>query len=404
MNMKRVCSVIALVIVLLMVLSLLSGIILSGVDASAADSVSSMQKELNDIAKKKEELENELNIISEKKEEELQKKSLIDEQINATRSEINLLDEMISTLESQLEEAEAELEEAEAQIEENLELSKNRIRSAYEQGDASMLEILAQSKSIYDLITKVEIVGEITKKDNEVIDSIRKNKEIIEQKREEIKDNKAANEQAASQLSSKKKQLEKKQEASEELIDEMNGSEAATRRAVLAAEAAEEQLQSEIRAALAAASSGSSSGVVDSGDFMWPLDSKYRNITSQFGYRTHPITHVYKLHTGVDISSSGIRGASIYAAKGGTVMKAGYNTGYGNYVLINHGDGYATLYGHADTLLVSAGQVVNKGDVLGYVGSSGYSTGPHLHFEIMKNGEYTNPLGYFSGVMSFTYS
>lgn len=404
MNMKRVCSVIALVIVLLMVLSLLSGIILSGADASAADSVSSMQKELNDIAKKKEELENELNIISEKKEEELQKKSLIDEQINATRSEIGLLDEMISTLEGQLEEAESELEKAEAQMEENLELSKNRIRSAYEQGDASMLEILAQSKSLYDLITKVEIVSEITKKDNEVIDSIRKNKEIIEQKREEIKDNKAANEQAASQLSSKKKQLEKKQEASEELIDEMNGSEAATRRAVLAAEAAEEQLQSEIRAALAAASSGSSSGVVDSGDFMWPLDSKYRNITSQFGYRTHPITHVYKLHTGVDISSSGIRGASIYAAKGGTVMKAGYNTGYGNYVLINHGDGYATLYGHADTLLVSAGQVVNKGDVLGYVGSSGYSTGPHLHFEIMKNGEYTNPLGYFSGVMSFTYS
>lgn len=402
--MKRVCSIIALIIVVLMVLSLLSGIVISGINANAQSSVSSMQKELDDIAKKKEALENELNIISEKKEEELQKKSILDEQINSTRDEINILDNMISTLDSQLEAAEDELDKAQKQIEENLELSKNRIRSAYEQGDASMLEILAQSKNLYDLISKVEIVSRITEKDNEIIDSIKENKAIIEKKRSEIKANKEENEKAAKQLASKKNQLEKKQSASEALIDEINNDEAATKRAVEAAEAAEAQLQNEIRAALAAASSNSSPGFVDSGDFMWPLDSKYRNITSPFGYRTHPVTGVYKLHTGCDISSSGIRGASIYAAKGGTVMKAGYNRGYGNYILINHGDGYATLYGHADTLLVSAGQVVNKGDVIGYVGSSGYSTGPHLHFEVIKNGEYTNPLSYFSGVMSFTFS
>lgn len=402
--MKRVCSIIALLIVVLMVLSLLSGIVLSAIDTSAAGSVSSMQKELDDIAKKKEALENELNKISEKKEEELEKKGIIDEQINATKSEIGLLNNMISTLDSQLDAAEKELESAEQQINENLELSKNRIRSAYEQGDASMLEIIAQSKNIYDLISKVEIVSRITQKDNELIESIRINKAIIEEKRAEIKSDKDKSEKAAQQLSSKKNQLEKKQNASERLIDEINSDEAATKRAVEAAEKAEEQLQNEIRAALAAASSQGSSGVVDSGDFMWPLDSKYRNITSPFGYRTHPTTGVYKLHSGCDISSSGIRGASIYAAKGGTVMKAGYNRGYGNYVLINHGDGYATLYGHADTLLVSAGQVVNKGDVIGYVGNTGYSTGPHLHFEVMKNGEYTNPLSYFSGVMTFTFS
>lgn len=402
--MKRVCSIIALLIVVLMVLSLLSGIVLSAIDTSAAGSVSSMQKELDDIAKKKEALENELNKISEKKEEELEKKGIIDEQINATKSEIGLLNNMISTLDSQLDAAEKELESAEQQINENLELSKNRIRSAYEQGDASMLEIIAQSKNIYDLISKVEIVSRITQKDNELIESIRINKAIIEEKRAEIKSDKDKSEKAAQQLSSKKNQLEKKQNASERLIDEINSDEAATKRAVEAAEKAEEQLQNEIRAALAAASSQGSSGVVDSGDFMWPLDSKYRNITSPFGYRTHPTTGVYKLHSGCDISSSGIRGASIYAAKGGTVMKAGYNRGYGNYVLINHGDGYATLYGHADTLLVSAGQVVNKGDVIGYVGNTGYSTGPHLHFEVMKDGEYTNPLSYFSGVMTFTFS
>ena len=108
-------------------------------------------------------------------------------------------------------------------------------------------------------------------------------------------------------------------------------------------------------------------------------------------------------NTGIDIASSGISGTSIYAAKGGTVIKAGYNRGYGNYVVIDHGGGYATLYGHASVLNVSAGQTVTKGDVIAKVGSSGYSTGPHLHFEIIKNGEYTNPISYFSGVMQFTY-
>lgn len=404
--MKRVYSIIALILVILMVLSLISGLFVSSFNAEAS-SISSMQSELDEIAKQKEKLEKELNVISEKKEEELQKKNIIDEQINATQSEINVLNKMLSTLDDQLESAEEQLEEAEGLLNEQLQLSKDRIRSAYEQGDASFLEILIGSKSLYDFISKVEIVSQINAKDREVIANVKKNKEIIETKKEEIKENKQKNEEAVSELSKKEASLEKKQAASDKLLDEINSDEQAKKRAVLEAEAAEEQLQSEIRAALqaAASSSGSqSSDVIDTGDFRWPLDSKYRNITSEFGYRVHPTTGVYKLHTGVDIASSGINGSSIYAAKGGTVMKAGYNRGYGNYVLINHGDGYATLYGHASSLCVSAGQVVEKGTVLGYVGSTGYSTGPHLHFEIIKDGDYVDPISYFTGVMTFTYS
>ncbi len=398
--MKRFYSIVALIIVILMVISLFSGIVITTFNANAS-SVSSMQKELDDLAKEKEKLEKELNVISEKKEEELEKKSLIDQQINATQSEISILNNIVSTLETELESAESDLAEAEAKLDEYFELSKNRIRSAYEQGNASFLEIIAKSKSLYDFISRVEIVRQISQKDQEVINEVRQNKEIVEAKKEEIKNNKEQNEKAVNQLSVKEKNLSKKQAASDELIDEMNSDMESTKRAILAAEKAEAQLQSEIRAAL---SQDSGSNVVDSGDFRWPLDKKFNNITSKFGYRTHPVTGVYKLHTGVDIASSGIKGSSIYAAKGGTVIKAGYNRGYGNYVVINHGDGYATLYGHASSLCVSSGQVVEKGDVLGYVGSTGYSTGPHLHFEIMINGEYTNPLGYYSDVMSFTYS
>lgn len=399
--MKKAFSIIALILVILMVVSLLSGIVLSSSKANATGSVTGMQKELEELAKKKEQLTKELEVLSDKKDKELEKKSVIDEQINMTQEEISLLESIVSSLDEQLYNAEEELSKAEELLEENLELSKKRIRSAYQRGEASYLEIIAQSSTIYDLISRVEIAKKIAEKDREVIAAVTKSKEIIESKKAEIQTNLEENQKAANQLAQREKNLEKQQAESDKMIDEINSDAEATRRAVIAAEEAEEQLQAEIRAALAA--NNNSGGVVDTGDFRWPLDSKYNNITSKFGYRTHPVTGIYKLHSGVDIASSGIKGSSIYAAKGGTVIKAGYNTGYGNYVVINHGDGYATLYGHASSLTVSAGQTVNKGDVIGYVGSTGYSTGPHLHFEIMINGEYTNPLDYFSGVMTFTY-
>lgn len=391
---------IALIIVILMAVSMISSFIIVG-SVAKAQSVDDMQHQLEDLAKKKQKLEQELNAISQKKKNELQKKSIIDEQMNATRDEINVLNGVIDSLDEQLDNAQNELDTASKTLDEKLELSKNRIRSAYEQGEASYLEIIIQSESVYDFISKIEIVSQIANHDKEVIEQVKKSKETIEAKKKEIEDNKTEKEKNAASLKSKQNSLSKKQAQSDQLIKEINSDAAATKRAVLAAEAEEEKLQAEIRKML---SSSGGSEVIDTGEFRWPLNTRFNNITSKFGYRTHPVTGVYKLHTGVDIASSGIRGSSIYAAKGGTVLKAGYNTGYGNYVLIDHGGGYATLYGHASTLTVSAGQTVSKGDVLGYVGSTGYSTGPHLHFEIIKNGEYTNPLTYFSGVMSFTYN
>ena len=108
------------------------------------------------------------------------------------------------------------------------------------------------------------------------------------------------------------------------------------------------------------------------------------------------------MHTGVDIAGSGIRGKAILAANSGKVLKAGYNTAYGNYVVIDHGGGYSTLYGHADSLNVKVGQSVSRGDTIGYVGSTGYSTGPHLHFEIIQNGTYLNPLSFFNYNFNYT--
>ena len=133
--------------------------------------------------------------------------------------------------------------------------------------------------------------------------------------------------------------------------------------------------------------------------FQWPLDSKYKTITSPFGYRKHPIYGTRKLHTGVDISGSGINGKPVYAAADGVISVAKYDRSYGNYVIISHGtatDGkyYQTLYAHMTRDTVSVGQTVKKGQQIGLVGSTGDSTGPHLHFEMRVNGGRVNPLSY----------
>ena len=202
--MKNVFRIVALIIIILMAVSMLSGIILSGATANAK-SVDSMQKELDELAKKKEQLERELAVISEKKEQELAKKSIIDEQINATRSEISVLNNVISSLDDQLDAAETELEEANALLDKKLQLSKDRIRSAYEQGEASYVEIILQAESIYDFISKIEIVSQIAENDRKVIDQVTESKKVIEEKKKEIEKNKADNEAAASQLKSKQK-------------------------------------------------------------------------------------------------------------------------------------------------------------------------------------------------------
>ena len=152
------------------------------------------------------------------------------------------------------------------------------------------------------------------------------------------------------------------------------------------------------RAAAAAASGGGGGGggtVVGTGAFAWPVPS-CTYLTSRFGLRVHPVYGTTKSHTGIDIGAES--GATIVAADGGTVTMAGVNSGYGNCVMIDHGNGYKTLYGHMSSIAVSNGQTVSKGDTIGYVGSTGISTGPHCHFEVWKDGSRIDPEQFYSGL------
>ena len=394
--MKKWRSVVALILVGLMVLGMLTTIIFS-LHAYGDPAVSDMQNELDDIIAKREKLEAELSALKDKKEAALEQKAIIDQQINDLNREAELLDDLVGNLSADLEESQAKLDEAQDMLDTNTKLAKERIRAMYELGGTSYIEIILSSTSLHDFISRVEVVKQMSAYDKKVIDTLKETKDTIERETKAIEEKKTEQETALAKLESNVATLKKKQSQSSSLINTFNEKSEANIKAIEEAERAEEQLQAEIREALASSSNEDFVG----GQFLWPVPGYY-TITDKFGYRTHPITGVYKMHTGVDIAGSGIRGKAILAANSGKVLKAGYNTAYGNYVVIDRGGGYSTLYGHADSLNVKVGQSVSRGDTIGYVGSTGYSTGPHLHFEIIQNGTYLNPLSFFNYNFNYT--
>lgn len=392
-------TIIAFALVILLTFGLLAYIVVPYVSATTSD----LQSELEDIQSQRQELENKLNKIENKRDNELEKKEIIDQQINSLQSEIDIANQQLSNINGELDVANDKLATATEQYAEAFEISKDYIRTSYESGTVSFLQIILSSESITDFITRVEIVKEIMAKQNEAIGMLKKSRETIEASQKKILEQQKAQKAVTDSLESRESMLEAKQAASDSLVAKFDAESDELSGMLEEVERLEAQLQQEILQHLKQEGSGSGNVPISNG-FRYPLDSKWRIITSPFGYRTHPTTGVYKLHTGIDISGSGIGGANIYAAKNGTVSKAGSHRAYGNYCLINHGDGTATLYAHMSTLMASAGQTVMQGQIIGKVGSTGYSTGNHLHFEIIVNGEYVNPVPYFSSTISFIYS
>ena len=186
----------------------------------------------------------------------------------------------------------------------------------------------------------------------------------------------------------KKSELDGEVDKMNETIGKINGDIESLRAAYEQAEKEEMALKEQLKKDLSDSSTESS---YDGGTFLWPTPG-YGTITSQYGGRMHPTLKVYKVHTGMDIGAP--MGASVIAGADGTVIRAEYNVAYGNYIVIDHGGGYSTLYAHNSALLVTKGSQVSRGQTIAKVGSTGYSTGPHCHFEVMINGQHTNPAPY----------
>ena len=326
------------------------------------------------------------------------------QQIQLNNQEIELYDEMIA-------EKAAELEEAQRLENEQLERYRTRVRAMEENGGYNILAIISKSGSFSDMLTAMDDVGEIMESDRQLEEAYIAARENTESVKADYESTRSELEELKAQLKAEQEELEKDiEEAIQIILDLENDLEnrQAEYDAIMAAEDAANatidklvaELEAERAAAAAAAAAAAGSGggggsATASGSFLWPVAS-YVYVSSRFGLRVHPITGEKKSHTGIDIASN--QGTAVYASDGGTVTLAGWNGGYGNCIMIDHGNGYVTLYGHLSSISVSQGQTVSQGTTIGAVGSTGNSTGPHLHFEVLKNGTRIDPEQFFSGL------
>lgn len=357
--------------------------------------VNDLKDEAGDLADQRKELESQLDALADDKSEALKRKDLLDQQITNLSSQIRNVEAQISTYETLITQTEAELAEAQEKEEAQYELFCSRVRDMEKRGTVSYWSVLFRATSFTDLLGRLDIINEIMDADQAVIDELKALQEEIETKKTELETSKKESEAAKADLVTKKNDLDVQRTKANQLVQEIESNESEYQSTLDAIEAEEESIQKKIvqlSQQLAAQNGSSSSAAL--GGYIWPVSS--RRITSPFGNRNTGIAGASTNHKGVDIG--GVYYTSqVHAAKAGTVIISTYSSSYGNYVVVSHGSGNTTLYAHMSSRSVSVGDYVNQGDVLGITGSTGISSGPHLHFEITENGTRVNPLNYLTG-------
>ena len=369
--------------------------------------IDALKDEAQEISQQKKELQAELDKLSADISANLEKKSILDSQIALTEADISNKESEIETYGSMIDQTEEELADAREREAEQYELFCKRVRAMEEQGKVEYWAVLFRATSFSDLLGRLDIVNEIMEYDQRVIRDLKAIQVEIEETATVLEEQKSASEAAKAELEVKKSDLDNQRDAANALIaqlqaqqDEQQGDLDALTKEGEAIQAKALQLSRQLaaeeaarRAAAAAANGSSSNGTASTqsnpGGYIWPVNSRY--ITSTVGGRASPGGIGSTNHRGTDIGRVGYT-SSIYAAKAGTVIISSYSKSYGNYVVINHGGTNTTLYAHMSSRKASVGQQVKQGDVIGITGSTGISTGPHLHFEVVENGVLVNPL------------
>ena len=378
---------------------LLTALDFTGALAVTQADINALQSDADELDAKRKELESQLDSLSDDKAQALKRKELLDQQISNTSAQIANVEAQISEYEELITQTEAELADAEEREEAQYELFCSRVRSMEEQGTVSYWSVLFKADSFTDLLSRLDFVNEIMDYDQRVIQDLQDLQQEITEKKESLEDSRSESEAAKAKLVSEKSTLDKQRADAVALVNEINANEAEYQSTLDAIDAEEEAIQArivELSRQLAAqqAASGQTTSNAALGGYIWPVSS--RRITSPFGNRNTGIAGASTNHKGVDIVGV-YYSSEVHAAKSGTVIVSQYSSSYGNYVVVSHGSGNTTLYAHMSSRSVSVGQWVDQGDVLGITGSTGISSGPHLHFEITENGVRVDPLQYLTG-------
>jgi len=412
-NRKTHClRILCALLALLTVFGMTSGLLAPVRAAQSQKILTELQKlreEQSGIQKKRTALSAEIAENKKQTQSVVEQKSDIDRQIELSNETIDNYNAQIQQYSLLIAEKQKELDEAELHETQLQEQYKARLRSMEETGTVSYWSILFKASSFSDLLDRVDMIHEIAKSDQLMMKKLSEATEAVQQSREELEQEQKQMQTARDELAAQEAQLEMQRaeadalllqiaEECEKMTAEYQGylaQEDALSKQVAKAEKDYYQALAKEEAARLAELNKQNNYVPankDSSGFLYPLPYRVA-ITDSYGYRTHPVTGKKTTwHNGVDLAAGA--GTAIYATKSGTVTTALRSDIWGNYVVINHGDGFSSLYAHMQGLIVKAGDYVKQGQTIGYVGSTGLSTGPHLHFTIYYNGADVNPMSY----------
>lgn len=357
--------------------------------------INSARSEKNALAKGKTDVEKVKQSLEKSKADLSQYVSELDAQVASIEDKIADLKGQIAVKEKQIEETKKDLEEAIAVKDHQYECMKKRVQAVYEQGDSFYLELLLNSKGLGDFLNQMDYIEDLTKYDDRMFKEYAETVEYVKVCEQQL-------EEEEELLQATKTAAEEEQKAVEELISQKQAEIAAVQDEIVDQERAIREYEAEIAEQNATISelerivaeekkALENMRVYDGGAFCWPCPA-YTKVSSDFGNRIHPTLKINLFHNGVDLAAPA--GSNILAAYDGEVVSASYTGAMGNYVMLDHGGGLYTVYMHASKLNVKEGQEVKRGDVIAFVGSTGRSTGNHLHFSVRVNGEYVSPWNY----------
>lgn len=366
-----------------LVLSLLISLSVTG--TALADD---LEDQLADLQRQAEEQQAKTNEASAKVENVSERLRQIQEELRVATAEYKDVKGQLDSVEDKISDNTELLEKTEADLKVKNKKLQQRVRDIYINGQISYVDVLFGAKDFADLMTRMDVLKRIIKHDYDLIMKVKEEKATVENTRALLKKDKAEAEVLVADAQAKKAKVEDKESEQQVLLDQAIYDRDTSERMYEEIMAASQEVANMIRRSQMS-SAGYSGAPAGAGGMIWPISGP---ITSEFGWRTHPIFGTARFHSGLDIG--GDYGMPIYAAASGTVIYAGWISGYGNAVIIDHGGGVTTLYGHNDSLNVSEGENVAQGQVIAMCGSTGNSTGPHCHFEVRENGEPVSPYGY----------
>lgn len=360
---------------------------LSIISSTVLASSTTIKNQLNNTTTQIKDAQKDLKENEAEQNDVLKQIDTLDQNINSTETKIATTKDEIERVEKNIKIAEENILYMEGEYDKKFELRKNRMISYYKDGSNSLWDIAYDTDDPTEFMYRERLIERILEYDDNLMKEIELEKESIDREKQDLENSKVALAELKSNLEVKLAELSDTVQIRTKYLGQLKTDQKDLENSIDALQKKADELEAELKKIASSSATSKYTG----GTMTWPLPGYY-GISSYFGNRLHPVLKVYKMHTGVDIAGSGCNGKNVVAAADGKVITAGWISGYGYTVMIDHGGGIVTLYAHSQKLLVKKGDTVKAGDKIMLVGSTGYATGPHLHFEVRVNGKYVNPL------------